>query len=78
MQGLGADEVPVFGYELVKGLELDGVVVVSPEEVLDGTERGARLVYVVLTRAVQELTIVTAGKLLAVLRDGDRRPVVVG
>ena len=37
VQGLAADEVPVFGYELVKGLELDGVVVVSPEEVLDGT-----------------------------------------
>ena len=35
VQGLAADEVPVFGYELVKGLELDGVVVVSPE-------RGAR------------------------------------
>ena len=63
VQGLAADEVPVFGYELVKGLELDGVVVVSPEEVLDGTERGARLVYVALTRAVQELTIVSAGAL---------------
>ena len=35
VQGLAANEVPVFGYELVKGLELDGVVVVSPE-------RGAR------------------------------------
>ena len=62
----------------MKGLELDGVVVVSPEEVLDGTERGARLVYVALTRAVQELTIVTAEELPELLRDGDRRPVAVG
>jgi DNA helicase IV len=78
VQGLAANEVPVFGYELVKGLELDGVVVVNPGEVLDGTERGARLVYVALTRAVQELTIVTAEELPAVLLDGDRRPVDVG
>jgi hypothetical protein len=67
VQGLAADEVPVLGYELVKGLELDGVVVVSPGEVLDGTERGARLVYVALTRAVQELTIVTSEPLPDVL-----------
>jgi DNA helicase IV len=78
VQGLAANEVPVFGYELVKGLELDGVVVVNPGEVLDGTERGARLVYVALTRAVQELTIVTTEELPAVLLDGDRRPVDVG
>jgi len=79
VQGLAANEVPVLGYELVKGLELDGVVVVSPDEVLDGTERGARLVYVALTRAVQELTIVSAGALPGVLglgsSDHDERDV---
>ena len=48
VQHLAADEVPVFGYEEVKGLELDGVVVIEPNEVLDGSERGARLVYVAL------------------------------
>ena len=52
-------EVPLFGPEQVKGLEFDGVVVVAPDEILDGTPRGARLLYVAMTRAVQELTFVT-------------------
>jgi len=68
VQHLADDEVPVFGYEEVKGLELDGVVVLEPNEVLDGSERGARLVYVALTRAVQELTIVCSEELPEVLR----------
>jgi DNA helicase IV len=68
VQELDDDEVPVFGYEEVKGLELDGVVVVEPGEVLDGSQRGARLVYVALTRAVQELTIVCSDELPEVLR----------
>ena len=52
-------EVPMFGPEQVKGLEFDGVVVVEPDEILDGTARGARLLYVAMTRAVQELSFVT-------------------
>jgi DNA helicase IV len=62
---LAADEVPVFDAEGVKGLEFDGVIVVNPHEVLgEGTdepitERGARLLYVAMTRAVQELHVVT-------------------
>ena len=52
-------EVPLFGPEQVKGLEFDGVVVVEPDEILDGTPRGARLLYVAMTRAVQELAFVT-------------------
>jgi DNA helicase IV len=67
VQQLDDDEVPLFDYEEVKGLELDGVVVIEPGEVLDGSERGARLVYVALTRAVQELTIVCSGALPDVL-----------
>ena len=43
----------------MKGLEFDGVVVVEPDEILDGTPRGARLLYVAMTRAVQELAFVT-------------------
>ena len=39
--------------------EFDGVVVVSPHEILDGTARGARLLYVAMTRAVQELAFVS-------------------
>jgi DNA helicase IV len=56
---LHAGEVPLFGPEQVKGLEFDGVVVVQPDEILDGTARGARLLYVAMTRAVQELAFVT-------------------
>ena len=52
-------EVPLFGPEQVKGLEFDGVVVVEPDEILDGSARGARLLYVAMTRAVQELAFVT-------------------
>ena len=43
----------------MKGLEFDGVVVVEPDVILDGTPRGARLLYVAMTRAVQELAFVT-------------------
>jgi superfamily I DNA/RNA helicase len=57
---LGHDDVPLFGPEQVKGLEFDGVVVVNPHEILgaDGA-RGARLLYVAMTRAVQELAFVS-------------------
>ena len=56
---LGHTDVPVFHAEAVKGLEFDGVVVVNPHEIFDGSERGARLLYVAMTRAVQVLQFVT-------------------
>ena len=56
---LGHDEVPLFGPEEVKGLEFDGVVVVNPHDILGDDARGARLLYVAMTRAVQELAFVT-------------------
>ena len=56
---LADDDVPVFGPEAVKGLEFDGVVVLNPAALLDGSERGARLLYVAMTRAVQELWFVS-------------------
>jgi DNA helicase IV len=56
---LAGSEVPVFGAEAVKGLEFDGVVVVNPHDILGDTPRGARLLYVAMTRAVQELAFVT-------------------
>jgi len=62
---LAGDELPVFGPEAVKGLEFDGVIVVNPHDILSEgsseviTERGARLLYVAMTRAVQELHFVT-------------------
>jgi len=62
---LVAGEIPVFGPEAVKGLEFDGVIVVNPHQILGEasatavTHRGARLLYVAMTRAVQELNFVT-------------------
>jgi len=63
---LASVEVPVFEAHAVKGLEFDGVVVVNPHEILAEsrtdtvhTARGARLLYVAMTRAVQRLTFVT-------------------
>ena len=61
---LGPAEVPVFDAEAVKGLEFDGVVVVNPHDVLheggdEPTPRGARLLYVAITRAVQSVEFVT-------------------
>jgi DNA helicase IV len=64
---LGHDDVPVFTPEAVKGLEFDGVVVVNPHEILDGSARGARLLYVAMTRAVQVLHFVGTEPLPAVL-----------
>ena len=74
-------ELPVFGPETVKGLEFDGVIVVNPHEILSEstdvavTERGARLLYVAMTRAVQELHFVTAAAPPSVLEpELDSRP----
>jgi DNA helicase IV len=57
-QAFAPDEVPVFTAEGVKGLEFDGVVIVNAHEWIDGSARGARLLYVALTRAVQVVTLV--------------------
>jgi DNA helicase IV len=64
---LAHDDVPVFHAEAVKGLEFDGVVVVNPHEIFDGSARGARLLYVAMTRAVQVLHFVTDQPLPAAL-----------
>jgi DNA helicase IV len=74
---LGDTEIPVFGPEEVKGLEFDGVIVVNPHEILgegtgqELTARGARLLYVAMTRAVQELHFVTDADPPAVLDDAE-------
>ena len=61
VQHLERDEVPIFGAEAVKGLEFDDVVVVNPAEIVadGGPHRGARLLYVAMTRAVQVLHLVS-------------------
>jgi superfamily I DNA/RNA helicase len=63
LHGRGRREIPIFPAESAKGLEFDAVVVVEPGLIHDGTRRGARLLYVALTRAVQALTMVVAAPL---------------
>jgi DNA helicase IV len=72
VQDLARDEVPIFSAEEVKGLEFDAVVVVNPHEILGGTARGARLLYVAMTRAVQVLHLVADDAAPAVLGLGSR------
>lgn len=67
VQDVGRRDVPVFSPEVVKGLEFDGVVLVNPGEILDGTQRGARVLYVAMTRAVQNLTLLSDSELPTVL-----------
>jgi DNA helicase IV len=60
-----ADVVTVVPPDQAKGLEFDAVVVVEPSGIVRGIEgdtdaRGLRLLYVALTRAVQELVVVHA------------------
>jgi DNA helicase IV len=53
----GVTVVPV---GLVKGLELDGVVVVEPRRIVEGEPQGMRALYVALTRSTQRLAVVHA------------------
>jgi DNA helicase IV len=55
-----------------KGLEFDAVVVVEPAAIAGGTAQGLRLLYVALTRAVQELIVVHAGPLPSALSSSGR------
>jgi hypothetical protein len=56
----GADNVTVVLPDQAKGLEFDAVVVVEPAAIAHAGagSRGLRLLYVALTRAVQELVVV--------------------
>ena len=53
---------------VVKGLELDGVVVVETAEIVATSQHGLRLLYVALTRSTQRLTVVHAVDLPASMR----------
>ncbi len=55
-----------------KGLEFDAVVVAEPAAIAGGTAPGLRLLYVALTRAVQELIVVHARPLPSTLSSGGR------
>jgi superfamily I DNA/RNA helicase len=57
--------VPV---RLVKGLELDSVIVVEPARIVSEEPQGLRSLYVALTRATQRLAVVHAEPLPEMLR----------
>ena len=61
------ETVTVVPSSLVKGLELDGIVVVEPTEIVEASPHGMRALYVALTRATRRLTIVHEKRLPAVL-----------
>jgi len=61
----GVTLVPV---SVVKGLELDGVIVVEPSRIVSDTEHGMRALYVALTRSTQRLTVVHADDLPTSMR----------
>ncbi len=62
------DPVTVVPVSVVKGLELDGVVVVEPAHIVSAEAQGLRALYVALTRPTQRLTIVHADELPTPLR----------
>ncbi len=61
---VGITVVPV---SVVKGLELDGVVVVEPAAIVRGEVQGLRALYVALTRSTRRLTVVHAEPLPAAM-----------
>ena len=67
-QGLEA-QVTVVPVGLVKGLELDAVVVVEPARIVAEERQGLRALYVALTRATKRLMIVHAEPLPDVLAE---------
>ncbi len=57
--GLSA-AITVVPVSVVKGLELDGVVVVEPAAIVEAEQQGLRALYVALTRSTRRLTVVHA------------------
>ena len=52
------DPITVVPVSVVKGLELDGVVVVEPARIVADEIQGLRALYVALTRPTQRLTVI--------------------
>ncbi|GGR67859.1 DNA helicase [Streptomyces humidus] len=61
LAGLG-DRVVALGSLEAKGLEYDATVVVSPAEIADESPAGLRVLYVALTRATQQLSVVSGDR----------------
>ncbi|MCP4436374.1 MAG: AAA family ATPase [Actinomycetia bacterium] len=66
-QGL-ARQVTIVTPSLVKGLELDSVIVVEPELILHEEARGPQSLYVAVTRSTKRLSILHTGELPQILR----------
>ncbi|MFH8792291.1 HelD family protein [Streptomyces sp. NPDC017941] len=58
LDGLG-ERVVALGSLEAKGLEYDATLVVSPAEIADESPAGLRVLYVALTRATQQLTVLS-------------------
>ncbi|WP_182360395.1 HelD family protein [Tomitella gaofuii] len=58
LQHLDGERVEVMPVADVKGLEFDSVIVVEPDAIIGGSERGRADLYVALTRATQRLVVV--------------------
>ncbi len=58
LQHLDGERVEVMPVADVKGLEFDSVIVVEPDAIIGGSERGRADLYVALTRATQRLAVV--------------------
>ncbi|GHA95683.1 MULTISPECIES: HelD family protein [Streptomyces] len=65
------ERVAALGSLEAKGLEYDATVVVSPAEIADESPAGLRVLYVALTRATQQLTVVSGERDMP---DGDGVP----
>ena len=53
-----SERIPVLEALDTKGLEFDGIVVVEPDAIVAESEAGIRTLYVVLTRATQQLDVI--------------------
>ncbi|MER7155919.1 ATP-binding domain-containing protein, partial [Streptomyces lydicus] len=56
------DRVVALGSLEAKGLEYDATLVVSPAEIADESPAGLRVLYVALTRATQQLTVLSTAR----------------
>jgi DNA helicase IV len=76
---MGLDRaVTVVPVSVVKGLELDGVVVVEPARIVTDEAHGLRALYVALTRSTQRLTVVHTTDLPSALSQHDELAIAGG
>jgi len=62
-------KIALMPVQLVKGLELDGTVVIEPATILEEEPQGLRALYVALTRSTKRLAVIHERELPAVLRN---------